>query len=98
MVRIDGQYYHCDPTWDSGTTAGLHYFGMTDEERLLSGVENFSMCYDMAYGEIVCDSDTFADFRGVTAFSLTDTADHRIMLEYGGETKLYDTEQKMIVG
>lgn len=35
MVLIDGQWYHCDPTWESGSSdgQGLRYFGMSDSIR-----------------------------------------------------------------
>ncbi|MGM9680142.1 MAG: transglutaminase domain-containing protein [Eubacteriales bacterium] len=35
MVLIDGRWYHCDTTWESGSSdgQGLHYFGMSDSIR-----------------------------------------------------------------
>ena len=31
IVRIDGYYYYCDPTWDAGTS--MKYFGLTASDR-----------------------------------------------------------------
>ncbi len=79
VVRIDGEYYHCDPTWDSnGAEVGLKYFGMTDEERTTSGVTFSNLCIDGAYGQIVCNSKRFADFRDVSNFEINN--DHSITL------------------
>jgi hypothetical protein len=99
VVRIDGSYYHCDPTWDrGGDCAGLNYFGMTDQERRDSGVVNFETCYDLAYEEIRCDSDAFAAFRGVLDFSFPEGgAPHRITLTYADHTAQYDMQSKKIV-
>lgn len=33
MVRLDGEYYHMDPTFELDTVVGLEYFGMTDKKR-----------------------------------------------------------------
>ena len=35
LVKIDGDYYHCDTTWESSMCdgAGLYYFGMSDAKR-----------------------------------------------------------------
>ncbi len=35
LVKIDGQYYHCDPTWESSAYGGngFVYFGYTDDKR-----------------------------------------------------------------
>lgn len=98
VVRIDGAYYHCDPTWDRGDgQVGLNYLGMTDQERRDSGVVNFETCYDQAYGEIRCDSDAFSVFRGVQDFSFPeDGTPHRIVLTYADHTAQYDTESMKI--
>ncbi len=69
VARIDGVYYHLDPTWDSHEgRVGLEYFGMTDQQRRDSGLTDFELWYDGAYGEILCDQDTFGAFRGVMDF------------------------------
>lgn len=65
LVRIDGEYYHCDPTWDSESYEGnrLQYFGMTDAERIASGVTISYWTIDSAYGTIVCDDERFVSLR-----------------------------------
>lgn len=70
IVRLDGKYYHCDPTWEStsGYPGGLEYFGMTDAERIAGGISLSYLTIDGAYGEISCDSETFAPLRGVYGF------------------------------
>lgn len=71
LVRIDGKYYHCDPTWDSrGKSVSLTYFGMTDQERIESGVKGFENSYDKRYGEVLCDNKRFARLRNVWDYKL----------------------------
>ncbi len=35
FVKLDGEYYHCDPTWENSTFdgAGFEYFGMNSAKR-----------------------------------------------------------------
>lgn len=97
VVRIDGEYHHCDLTWDShGGFVGLEYFGMTDRERRDSGVVNFEICYDLSYGEVKCDSEAFRDFRGVVGFDFAEGVPHRLILHYGGEDGEYDTLDRRV--
>nr|MDD6335606.1 hypothetical protein [bacterium] len=39
QVKLDGQWYHLDPTFENGDTqgTGLTYFGMTDAQRADAG-------------------------------------------------------------
>lgn len=32
LIKLDGEYYYCDATWDVGGT--FNYFGMTTDERI----------------------------------------------------------------
>ena len=67
-VRLDGEWYHVDPTWDRDDDGGvsLRYFGMTDEERVAGGIaDTWNVGVDMAFGEIECTSDRFACLRDV---------------------------------
>ncbi len=79
VVKIDGEYYHFDPTWDSNYgQVGLKYFGMTDEECLNRGVLDYSSSYDEMYGKIVCDDTRFSEWRDVYDYYLN--YDHTITL------------------
>lgn len=93
VVRIDGEYYQCDPTWDDqGETASLQYFGMSDSERLESGVEGFEFSLDSAYGEVKCDSEDLKPLHQAMAFALS--GDHSAILydSFGTEIGEFDTE------
>ena len=81
LVQIDGNWYHCDPTWDStdANTVGLQYFGMTDEDRAASGVNFTYTSIDTAFGNVSCTSTLFKDFRDVTNFSFGEN--HTLILE-----------------
>lgn len=71
LIRIDGVYYHFDPTWESESdheTAGLAYFGMTDEERQATGITQDVAAYDMNYGPIICDNPRFSKYRDVISY------------------------------
>lgn len=39
LAKLDGVWYHFDPTWENGTSGGfgLNYFGFTDEMRCQEG-------------------------------------------------------------
>jgi len=92
VLRINGEYYHCDPTWDShGVNVALRHFGMTDDERRDTGVENFELSYDMAYGQVNCTSSAFSDLRGVEDFYFTGEP-HRIYVHIDSTIGQYDTE------
>lgn len=74
LVRIDGAFYHCDPTWESVAGGnGLGFFGMTDEERLASGIRasSFAAFHEPEYGEVVCTDDSFEALREVSSWSFS---------------------------
>lgn len=101
VVRIDGEYYHLDPTWDSigDGAVSLTYFGMSDQERYDSGVENWSLSYDAAYGEVYCSDESFLPLRAVQNFSFPQPWDgsHRILLELiSGSEAEYNTQTKQL--
>ncbi len=93
VVRIDGEYYQCDPTWDDqGEVASLQYFGMTDAERIASGIEGFEFSLDSAYGEVVCNSEKLAPLHAAMQYSLSD--DHILLLSdsFGNSIGTFQTE------
>lgn len=93
MVKLDGKYYHCDPTWDShgDGTCGLEYFGMTDEEREASGVDMGSVMVDSAYGDVTADSVRFDDLHDITSFTLD--AEHQMTVQRYGQTEVVYTNE-----
>lgn len=93
MVKLDGKYYHCDPTWDShgDGTCGLEYFGMTDEERDASGVDMGSVMVDSAYGDVTADSMRFDDLHDITSFTMN--AEHRMTVQRYGQTEVVYTNE-----
>ncbi len=66
-VRLDGEWYHVDPTWDSEIDyVSLRCFGMTDEERVAGGVVNeWNIDVDLAFGWIYCTSERFAPLHDI---------------------------------
>ena len=72
-VRLDGEWYHVDPTWDrDGDCVSLRYFGMNDAERIASGIEDsWNVGVDMNFGPIECTSERFS--------SLWDVYDYRML-------------------
>lgn len=93
MVKLDGKYYHCDPTWDShgDGTCGLEYFGMTDEERDASGIDMESVMVDSAYGDVTANSVRFDDLHDITSFTMD--AEHRMTAERQGRTEVVYTNE-----
>ena len=93
LVKLDGKFYHCDPTWDShgDGTAGLEYFGMTDAQREESGIDMNTVMVDTAYGEVTADSIRFDDLHDVTAFTMK--KDHRMEVQRYGETQIIRSDE-----
>lgn len=93
IVKLDGKYYHCDPTWDShgDGTCGLEYFGMTDEEREASGIDMNTVMVDSAYGDVTADSIRFDDLHDVTAFTMK--KGHQMEVQRYGETQLIRSDE-----
>lgn len=75
IAALEGEYYQFDVTWDSAAgdgTVGLHYFGMTDEERIMSGINaDYRIGIDVALNGLPCTSDRF--------YWLRDVADYRVL-------------------
>ncbi len=93
VLKLNGKFYHIDPTWDdNGDAEGLNYFGLTDAERATSGIGSYNLSYDGAYGEIVCDDDSFAAFRGVLNYQFVEDEPHTVLLEYGDHRAVFNTE------
>lgn len=93
LVKLDGKFYHCDPTWDShgDGTAGLEYFGMTDAKREESGIDMNTVMVDTAYGDVTADSIRFDDLHDVTAFTMK--KDHRMEVQRYGETQIIRSDE-----
>lgn len=100
VIQIDGSFYHCDLTWDrhDNQNVGLNYFGMTDQERLESGIVVDNMIDD-SYGEVVCDNDIFQVLRDVEQYEFEkDKGSHIIILHYAdGSIQRYNTQTKHII-
>lgn len=98
VVKINGDFYHCDPTWESTSDnpGGLRYFGMTDTEREETGVTIHSTDIDGAYGEVVCSNPCFSSLRDVSDFSLE--PDHTLSVKWSSQQDLsvYDTQNQIL--
>ena len=83
VVRLNGNFYHIDPTWDAGRGGeSLRFFGMTDSDRIQSGIlEEFIQRNRIRpeYGAIkATDSTVFNIFRNVSSWEFM--GNHRIRL------------------
>ena len=54
IVKLDGKYYHCDPTYQCSEKYSVNYFGMNDTEREKQGD------WDMPYNNIGDTNDLWA--------------------------------------
>lgn len=66
LVKLNGNYYHMDPTYEEGYGgAGLKCFGMTNEVREFYDypVENFNVLNIWWGSDIKADDDRFSDLR-----------------------------------
>lgn len=99
LIRIDGEYYHADPTFALSNPGTLRYFGFTDERRAsMDNYEEFPFTYGFGSyedpeGKFKAQDDRFID--------LSDTASYELDLENGqikyvsagtGEDKVFVVE------
>ena len=99
LIRIDGEYYHADPTFALSNPGTIRYFGFTDERR--SGMDNFEESpFTYGFGLYV-DKDGKFKSQDDRFNDLSDTADYELDLENGqikyvsagtGEDKVFVVE------
>jgi hypothetical protein len=100
LVKIDGDFYYCDPTWDRNAdgTVGLRYFGMTTERRVETGLtnfDNFEAFHEDEYGPAPADDNRFAVLWDIANFDFG--PDHTLILyDDEGQKKVYDTVRQEI--
>lgn len=99
MVKLDGAWYHFDPTFESSQNegAGLCYFGMDDSQRTGTGiVMPIGTGVDSWYNSTApaCTDDRFLLFANVKRWEL-DSETHRLSLYYtpDGQPDCFDTEK-----
>ena len=99
LIRIDGEYYHADPTFALSNPGAIRYFGFTDERRF--GMDNFEQSpFTYGFGLYV-DTDGKFKSQDDRFNDLSDTADYELDLENGqikyvsaetGEDKVFVVE------
>lgn len=54
LVLLEGEYYHCDPTWEHSSTkgSGLHWFGMSDARRFAARTVSYEKGVYIGKGEL----------------------------------------------
>lgn len=98
-VKIDGSYYHVDPTFENGYGGcGLVFFGMTNEYRAEMGfpIEDFNISNQWHSYDVVADNARFMDlwdFEYVYNIERTDEGLHitGVSLETGEDIEYYLT-------
>ena len=97
FVKMDGEYYHIDPTFTVGNLHSLAYFGMNDEKRVLEGGfyrEYFNYGEANVFdhdGKYAADDDRFAPLWNATISNI-DYEDDRIYYypEGSGERAVFE--------
>lgn len=81
LIRIDGKYYHADPTYALSNPGTLRYFGFTDERR--SSMDNYEEA-PFTYGFELYE-DTEGKFKSADDrfIELTDSTDYELDLVNG---------------
>lgn len=102
VARIDGKYYHFDPTWDSqgDGVVSLSYFGMTDRQRLDSGVQNWENNYDQFYGQVVCDDESLVPLQEAIDFATPQPPDDSHLIQmtlWDGTLAQYNTQEQQLI-
>jgi hypothetical protein len=101
LVKIDGNFYYCDPTWDRNAdgTVGLRYFGMTTERRAETGLtnfDNFEAFHEDAYGPAPANDGRFSVLWDTASFEFG--PEHTLILyDDGGQRNVYDTVKQEII-
>ncbi|MBR3308109.1 MAG: hypothetical protein IKI75_12765 [Lachnospiraceae bacterium] len=89
IVKIDGNFYNIDPTWDSHAeddTVGLRYFGMTHDEATTDrGIQDYEAGIDVSYGEVVCEDHRFDCLHDVTDYHMNYDGTITVYREDGSE-------------
>ena len=77
LIRIDGEYYHADPTYALSNPGTIRYFGFTDEGRY--SLDNYEESpfelYEDRDGKFKSQDDRFID--------LSDSSDYKLDLDNG---------------
>ena len=99
MVKINGNFYHIDPTWEPQGSKSLRYFGMTDAQRKATGIPfpEFNTNHRAEYGNIKCIDTSFSMFH-TKAKSWEFYGNHIIQVTLiNGSKILFDTENLKVV-
>ena len=67
LVKLDGQYFHMDPTYATGHPDSLHFFGMDDVQREY-------------YGDFPKDGYTYAESDALSGCAATDRTFEKVWL------------------
>ena len=101
IFRYDGEWFHCDPTWDrvSDEYTKLIQFGKTDRERETDALKmtDFSTYHDPAFGDVKCTDTRFELVRNINRCTYIDG--HRyFMTDIKKQEKTFDSEAFSFVG
>lgn len=81
MVKIDGEWYHCDVTWDDGEQPTRRHFLCSDEKALAQGHKDWYSAYGVQCASVTYDA---LDFASITHRVYSGDCDH------DGKLTLYD--------
>lgn len=99
LMSLGGEHFHLDPTFENGENKGqlLSYFGMTDEQRLITVGGPFTSVVDGGQSVASASDDRFAPLREAVSFALDPVA-HTVELHDGrGNTSRFSTETFVLI-
>ena len=100
LIRIDGKYYHADPTYALSNPGTIRYFGFTDERR--SSMDNYEEfpftygfeTYEDPEGKFKAQDDRFIEFSDSTDYVLDlDNGQIKYISAKTGEDKVFVVER-----
>ena len=99
LIRIDGKYYHADPTYALSNPGTIRYFGFTDERR--SSMDNYEEApftygfelYEDEAGKFKSQDDRFIELTDSTNYELDlDNGQIKYVSAKTGEDKVFVVE------
>ncbi|MFT3889306.1 MAG: hypothetical protein QM713_14245 [Arachnia sp.] len=100
LTRIDGAYFHLDPTFENGETQGqrLTWFGLTDEQRIPSVGTPFTYVLDTGAPVPQATDTRFAPLQDAAYFALDPVAHTVELYDENGTKTVFSTETLTLVG
>ena len=98
LVRLDGDYYYMDPTFNLRDESGVSYYGMTTDRRIMEGdflPGNYNICYsgELNGNDINVDNSKYETLWESVKVVAVERNSDRVIVRYenaDGEEKIFE--------